>query len=282
MKNLLAERIMSANLTKTQRKIADYFINNQEKIGSLSSMEVAQEIGVSDASIIRFSRVIGFNGYADLKENIYNMLVENAFSSLSLTERIEQNSEKYKDENLSTRFQSMMQQNMLSVFRNNSEEDFEKFADCIIQAQNRYVIGLRGCRGIAMNFSRLLSFMLPNVKCLIDGECASINSLQDIKGGDAVLMFVFPRYYKIDADYLELAKKYGAKICLIVNELTSPLTRYADSILLTATSRVSFFNSKVATETIAEYILMLIGQRVDYKERIRERDAITDDQLLPV
>ena len=86
MTNILAERIKNANLTKTQKKIADYFISNQERIGSLSSIEAAQEIGVSDASIIRFSRAIGFDGFADLKDNIYDMLVQNAVSGLSLSE----------------------------------------------------------------------------------------------------------------------------------------------------------------------------------------------------
>lgn len=54
MTNILAERIKNANLTKTQKKIADYFISNQERIGSLSSIEAAQEIGVSDASHYSF------------------------------------------------------------------------------------------------------------------------------------------------------------------------------------------------------------------------------------
>ena len=281
MKNILTERIKSANLTKTQRKIADYFINNQERIGSLSSMEVAQDIGVSDASIIRFSRAIGFDGFSDLKDSIYNMLVENAFSGLSLAERMEQSSEKYDGEtDLAGQFQQIMNQNILATFRNNSPEDFYKLADYMIQAKNKYIIGLRGCRGIATDFSRLLSFMLPDVRCLTDGECASIQSLQDVGENDIVLMFVFSRFYKIDLGYLEMARKYGAKICIVMNDLSGPLNSYADLVLLSSTGNMSFFNSKIGTEVIAEYILTLIGRSVEYKDRLKERDAIISDQLL--
>lgn len=61
--NMLAEPIKPLKLTKKQKVIAEYFIQNQERLGSLTSMEAANEIGVSDASVIRFSRMIGFAGY---------------------------------------------------------------------------------------------------------------------------------------------------------------------------------------------------------------------------
>ena len=40
-----------------------------------NGMDVAKEIGVSDASIIRFARAIGYLGFTDLKNDIYNSLI---------------------------------------------------------------------------------------------------------------------------------------------------------------------------------------------------------------
>ena len=79
----LADRIKNMSFTKTQRKIADYFLGNQERIGNLSSFEVAREIGVSNASIIRFCRILGYEGFKDLKNQLYSMLVENVSTGLS-------------------------------------------------------------------------------------------------------------------------------------------------------------------------------------------------------
>ena len=59
-------------------------------------MEIANEIGVSDASIIRFSKAIGFEGYAELKNKVYDMLVENSSNKISLTELMRMNYEKMK------------------------------------------------------------------------------------------------------------------------------------------------------------------------------------------
>lgn len=280
MDNILAERIKNAQLTKTQLRIADYFMQNQERIGSLSSLEVAQEIGVSDASIIRFSRAIGFDGFADLKDSIYNMLVQNAFSNLSLSERVAKNSETYKGGNLNHQFQNIIHQNIASVFRNNSQESYDLLTQKIVHSSNRYVIGLRGSRGVAMSFGRLLTFMLPNVRCLVDSECSSINLLQDIGKTDILIMFVMARYYKIDIECLEMARKKGAFICVIQNELTGPLNAYADLLMVASTTGMGFFNSTVSIEMIAEYILTLIGLAVDYQERLEAKDYFTRDQRL--
>lgn len=116
MTNILAERTKCQS-DKDAEKNCRLLYQQSRRIGSLSSIEAAQEIGVSDASIIRFSRAIGFDGFADLKDNIYDMLVQNAVSGLSLSERVKKNSETYKNGNVPEQFQNIMHQNLVSVFR---------------------------------------------------------------------------------------------------------------------------------------------------------------------
>ena len=280
MANMLAERIKSVKLTKTQKKIAEYFVQNQDRIGSLSSLDVAHEIGVSDASIIRFSRVIGYDGFADLKSHIYDSLVENANNRVTLTERLFQNKEKYGSTEDSLNFIEVMQQNIASVFRDNRPEDFERVVDHVVKARKRYVIGLRGCKGIALQFGRLLSFMAPGVYTILDSECTSVNLMQDIQKNDVVVMFVYSRFYRMDEQYLKMARKRGAKICLIVNDITGPLNIYADEVLVVASANLSFFHSTIALDLLSEYLLDQISERLEYKERLLERDEVTEHQRL--
>lgn len=280
MANLLTERIKNAELTKKQRIIGDYFIKNQERIGNLSAMDIAYEIGVSDASIIRFSKAIGFEGYADLKNRIYDMLVENSSNRIPLTERMRMNYEKMKDGDLTEQFIQKVQDNISDVFSHNSAEDFEMIADAMIQGKKRYVIGLRGCKGTAIGFGRLLSFMMPNVTSIVDSECTSISLIQDLEPGDVVLMFVFSRFYKIDLEYLKMAKKSGARILLVINDVASILSSYADYILMVPTDSMNFCHSTIALNVITEYLLTLISRKCEFKDRIDARDQITEDQRL--
>lgn len=280
MANLLAERIKNTELTKKQRIIGDYFIKNQERIGNLSALDIANEIGVSDASIIRFSKAIGFEGYAELKNKIYDMLVENSSNKIPLTERMRINYEKLKDGDVTEQFIQKIQDNISDVFSHNSLENFETIANAMVNGKRRYVIGLRGCKGTAIGFGRLLSFMMPNVTAIIDSECTSISLIQDLKEGDVVLMFVFSRFYKIDLEYLKFAKKNGAQIYLVINDVASILSSYADDILIVPTDSMNFCHSTTALNVITEYLITLISRKCEFKERIDTRDQITEDQRL--
>ena len=275
----LIDRLKHTKFTRTQSKIADYFLNNQEKLAGLSSQDTAREIGVSEASLIRFCRIIGYEGFKDMKSQVYSMLVENAFTGLSISERMTQSREKFPHADPSLQFQTFMYQNMISVF-SNSKEDFTRVTEILTSSQHKYIIGLRGCRGIALTFSRTLSFMLPNVICLNDGEGMSISRMQDAAENDAVIMFVFSRYYKTDIKYASLARRKGAKICLITDELSGPIHEYADLTLYVSTSSVSFFHSTIGAAVISEYISTLVSRTADYRQRIDERDEITSEQRL--
>lgn len=280
MENLFAERIKNAQLTKSQKIIAQFFLNNQDRIGSMSSLDVAKEIGVSDASIIRFARAIGFEGYADLKNQLYHQLVENAYGTLSLSERFSRNLERFSGDLTPDHFRELTHTNLESVFRNNSPEAFARISSEIVASKKRYIVGMRGCKGQAVKFGRLLSFMLPEVRTIIDGECTSILNVQDISQEDVLVMFVFSRFYKIDLDYVKLAKARGAKVFLIVNELTGPLNPYADEILMVSSTNMSFFHSTLAVDMAGEFLLNMISQKVDFRERMDERDQITSNLRL--
>ena len=280
MENVVAERVRNATLTKSQQKIAEHIIRNVQRVGSMTSLELAGEIGVSDASIIRFARAIGYDGYADMKEDVYSMLAQNAFGGLSLTERLSRNTEKYGGTGSPAEFLDLMQSNLDSVFRNNDPELFVQSAEQLIQAEHRYVIGQRGCKGTATQFARLLSFMLPRVHVLLDGECQQIHALQDAGPEDAAMMFVFSRFYRVDLNYASLARDRGVKLTLITNVLSGPLTPYADTIIHIDTENMSFFHSTIAGDMAGEYLLKLISDRVDYKERIEEVDEITEPERL--
>ena len=279
MENVIAKRVRAATLTKSQQKIAEFIIRNIQRVGTMTSLDIAKEIGVSDASVIRFSRAIGYEGYAELKDDVYRMLAENAFGGQSLSERLRKNADKYGGSG-PAEFLALMQSNLESVFQNNTPENFRAAAESMVKAENHYVIGQRGNKVTAAQFARLLSFMLPRVHTLLDGECQQIHALQDAGKDDVALMFVFSRFYKTDLSYAKLAHERGAKLILVTNVLSGPLTPYADQIIHISTENMSFFHSTVAADMAGEYLLKLIGDQLDYKDRIEEVDRITEPERL--
>ena len=56
------------NLTKAEKQIAEYICENSKKVIMMTSLELGKELNVSDATVLRFSKKIGFSKYNELKE----------------------------------------------------------------------------------------------------------------------------------------------------------------------------------------------------------------------
>ena len=64
---LLSMKLSYNQLTRTEKKIADYVQKNAQKVLFMSITELAEECHVADASVHRFCRTIGAKGYQEFK-----------------------------------------------------------------------------------------------------------------------------------------------------------------------------------------------------------------------
>jgi len=55
------------SLSHSEKIIADYVIENSDDMVNMSMMEIANAVGLSDATVLRFVRSIGFQGFSDFK-----------------------------------------------------------------------------------------------------------------------------------------------------------------------------------------------------------------------
>lgn len=54
-------------LTNTEMKVANYVLDNYEEVLNANITELAENAGVSDASVVRFCKSLGYKGYQDFK-----------------------------------------------------------------------------------------------------------------------------------------------------------------------------------------------------------------------
>lgn len=58
---------MKNQLTSIEKKIAEYILEDPERIKNLTTYEIAKNCDTSQASIVRFSKKLGFSGFPDFK-----------------------------------------------------------------------------------------------------------------------------------------------------------------------------------------------------------------------
>lgn len=67
---LLRIRAERDRMSAMERRIADYIVDNAHFLRDYSSQQLADALGISQSSIVKFSQKLGFKGYPDLKFSI--------------------------------------------------------------------------------------------------------------------------------------------------------------------------------------------------------------------
>lgn len=171
MEKELAYQIAHAELTKGQVRLAGYILKNQKRVLGMTALEVGREVGMSDASVIRFCRAVGYSGFANLKVQLQKELSLHSekIGKHSLYDRFVMQEEKYsKDELDLSEMLTLMGGNLENSLRQNPAATFHTVADKLLSARKKIIIGLRGGKGCAVRFARLLQFLSSDVACISD------------------------------------------------------------------------------------------------------------------
>lgn len=282
MTDTLEQRIEKARLTTGQRAIAQYFLKNQNRICTMTSLAVAREIGVSDASVIRFSRAIGYAGFADLKADFYSSLGQDIcrtdVGDYPLDKRLDIQTSKYRDLDLARELLRLLINNAEQSIRQNSPQAYEKVVEALAFGHKKIILGLRGGKGCAVQFGRVLGYLMDDVQVITSGDSDDIAQLQRLQKGDVVLAVSYARYYKTDPILAELITKHGAALYTLTDSMKSPLAKTANAVLLVETKHMGFSNSTVGTNCVLEYLLTMLCWKYPkkYQARLEERERFLE------
>ncbi len=271
----LKKKIQTMNLTKTEKLIADYIVDNMHTIGLSTVTDVALRIGVSDTSVIRFIRSLGFSGFADFKRTMNERMLEQYNANLSPMQKFTNTTEKLKGDSVINEVFYHAMDNLSGTVLELDEDLINKIADCMLASRHKYIVGFRGTSCCADYFYRKALFFLPHLVLCDKAESSAMEMLVDITGEDCVLMFSFPRYSELNFSILDLAKKRGAKVIIVTDRVTSPLAAYADFLVTTNISGVGFTNSYVVPLCFAEALAILVGQKAGGEAAPRMEDLDT-------
>ncbi len=77
------------NLTKSEKRIANYLRKNQEESAFLSAGEIADRLGLSEATLVRFARTLGFSSYPAMRTILQEAFRHRVTHSARLRSRLD-------------------------------------------------------------------------------------------------------------------------------------------------------------------------------------------------
>ena len=273
----IREIIRSSNLTKTQQMIARYILDNDSDACFMTSTEIAEKLGVSESSVVRFSRSLGFSGFVEFQKSLRKDYQDKVFSISSAittpSERIAHRSILDETTDYVQRHYKNALQNMDTFFSTNSAALFEEAADIILNCKRKYIAATRGNTCLCDYFSLYLKQMVSHVIMTNTASLSPIDHMCSISKDDCLIIFSFPRYSSVDEVTAEMAMEAGAKIIVVTDKPSSLLSQYATVLFTVPVDSNTFFNSMVAPQFVTEGILETISHKAKgIEKRLKKID----------
>jgi DNA-binding MurR/RpiR family transcriptional regulator len=213
-----------AGLTDTNKKIADFILNNLETATFSSLMEISKKVGVSDASLVRFARELGFKGYQDLRETLIEYvrkIIYPTHKSIFLDEQ---------DQN--PLIDLIMKKDINYITETMSKIDgdvLDKLMESIFSAKRIYCMGW-GCSSfLAEYLAYALNFLSYDAIPVVREHRPLIQQLLFLEEDDLLITFDLLLYSAEIIEAVEYVhqKNSAIKIAAIVNNSLAPIVQYA-------------------------------------------------------
>lgn len=208
-------QFISADLTAAEQKAAAYIDEHRDSVRGMSSSALAEAAGVSQPTIIRFSKKLGYGSY---KKMINDVGVENAdeFINMEISE---------SDDTATTTAMLVQQYNAIvnMTFSINSIDDIDQAVQSIYQARRVLVAGYS-----ERNYylSEYICYRLGNIG--IDAFTDSHSSLLyarllNCEAGDVLMILSESGETRDLINFAKLAQKKGMKVISITRSATNTI-----------------------------------------------------------
>lgn len=215
------------DLTASEKKIADHIIANPERVQEMGISDLAEACGTAMATVSRFSRKLGFDGFNPMKIAIAHTTSAGSGHAGLLSGRITLE-DSFEDEckKICTADLSVITQTAGLV----DPEAYLKAVDMLLNAGKVVCMGQGGSSIIAMEAAHLFSTVSGKFSCVQDGHLQAI-AISNMTEKDVVLYFSYSGSVRDMMENLTHARKNGVKIILITRFPKSPGAALSDVIL---------------------------------------------------
>lgn len=241
---LVKIRTLYHSLRASEQKVADYIEAHPEEVIYLSISALADKCGVSEASVIRLCKVLGYEGYQELKISMARSLIKPV---KYIHEEIEEG------DSVDKITQKVMVADMKAIedtLKILDKGEVEKAIEALSKAKRIEFYGLGGSASVA--FDAQHKFLRHGIPCIAYNDAhMQVMSASMLGKGDVVIGISHSGSSRDIVDSLENASKAGAATICITSSEKSPVTR-ASSIKLIVSARELSYRPEPMASRIAQ------------------------------
>ncbi len=278
MKNKISEHY--ENLTRKQKKIANYILDNMNDVIFDNVNFIAEQTGTSVASVVRFANALGYQGFPQLKEDLityYKNQMDIAERFKRTIDNLPEGRPRFADITLSE--VEYLRKATVAIV----QKDFDRAVDLICQSDKVYIFGNGSNECLANNlWFRLDRLGIDVIQLSQSGHCL-VERLYKVKREDAIVVFDFFTPSLDTTRIHELHQRNAAEIISITDTNNPNMIKNSSVVLHAKRGSPEFFNSHVVPTAIINALIIAVAHELGDPavEKLKELSQLREAYSYP-
>jgi DNA-binding MurR/RpiR family transcriptional regulator len=259
---------VSSELTPTERRIAEAVLAEPTLLAFGTVSDLADRVGTSRPSIVRFANKLGFQGYTPLQQHVRSDLSQQLSRPRDRIRRDDKTAPPVRD---------VIDSGIASVLDAFEDGRVAELATPVAWAEKVWILSGETSQAGAHALHSGLSMVRPRVRALEEHSFGT--DLSDAGPQDVAVVIDFSRYRRQVVTAARVFANAGVSIVAITDSPLSPLVELADTWCQIEVPAIGPFDSSAPAVAICELLVARVAQELkdDAKNRIDRIEALWED-----
>lgn len=247
------------SLTPKAQTLGTYIMQNPAKAVFMTTKELAETCGISEATVVRFVSTMGYNGYSDFQEALKDFVN----TGLSLPERAAIKG--IKEPGLDRLHRGILEElnNLKYLYENISVETMNEFVDHLEKSDTVYVVGSRLSYTFAYYLFWSLTKVRKGVHILKGSDSTSFDMLANAGSNSLVILAATTRYPNELIKLSKMIRRSGHTLLTMTDSSICPVIQFANLSLVVPSRSIPFIGNVSGMLAVIQYIVQELASRKD-------------------
>lgn len=220
------------SLSPKQRKLARFILDSEEVVAFASADELAERVGTSAATVVRFARSLGYDGYPDLQGAVRSHFPQFRTAAEKMAERVANGG--LRDE-LQERVTQVCIDNVRQTIDRAKPDDVNRIVEVLCAAERIRIFagGISSSAAVLAEYA--FSMLGFSARAFTDAGIRPVLELAHLGERDVVIGISIWRYIRSTIQVARAANKAGLTCIALTDSAVAPITRYAHHVLVADT-----------------------------------------------
>jgi len=278
MSDKLMERLKRdySAFTRAEKSIANYMLAHHERLPFDTAASISEAAGVSQMTVSRFLRTIGYPDSGAFKAA---MRAELEAGPLLVSDRINRIRRSGDDSQRIAENFELETRALLSAYEQRATPQWRAAVEATATTDNVRVSGFQTIHGIALDFASRLSYLRPDVQ-FVDGSDGTFADILGPGVGNAcVVLFEMRRYTRLSLLLARAAARRKLPLVIICDTHCYWARDYTDIVLPVRTESALFWDTQAPFVSLSglflDDVIARLGDSV--RDRVEALRALQDE-----